>query len=195
MFRKDLLKIKHNDVNPYQGCALLSEPFLPDFYFQRSVVLLTHHTEDMDMGFVLNKKIEISLDELVYDIKPKGEIPVYLGGPLNRENLYYIHNLEFLPNSYKIKESLYLNGDFDLLKTFINTGNNLEGKVKFFFGYSSWEKEQLANEIKEDSWLVADVPNTDVLDLQELDIWKKSMKSLGGKYEYWTKFPKNPMLN
>lgn len=37
---KDIFKIKHNDLRPEKGKILISEPFLQDAYFQRSVVLL-----------------------------------------------------------------------------------------------------------------------------------------------------------
>ena len=49
---KNIFKITHNDVLPAQGSILISEPFLQDAYFQRSVVLLIEHTEHGSMGFV-----------------------------------------------------------------------------------------------------------------------------------------------
>ena len=55
----NIFKITHNDVLPAQGSILISEPFLQDAYFQRSVVLLVEHTQEGSMGFVLNKKTEL----------------------------------------------------------------------------------------------------------------------------------------
>ncbi|MDB9117428.1 YqgE/AlgH family protein [Parabacteroides merdae] len=58
----NIFKITHNDVLPAQGSILISEPFLQDAYFQRSVVLLVEHTQEGSMGFVLNKKTELSVN-------------------------------------------------------------------------------------------------------------------------------------
>ena len=66
----NIFKITHNDVLPAQGSILISEPFLQDAYFQRSVVLLVEHTQEGSMGFVLNKKTlylkSIPLEVLTY---------------------------------------------------------------------------------------------------------------------------------
>lgn len=39
----NIFKITHNNLLPAQGSILISEPFLQDAYFQRSVVLLVEH--------------------------------------------------------------------------------------------------------------------------------------------------------
>ena len=57
----DIFKITHNNVIPEKGHILISEPFLQDAYFQRSVVLLVEHDSKGSMGFVLNKKLEMLL--------------------------------------------------------------------------------------------------------------------------------------
>ena len=54
----NFFKIEHNDVLPEKGKVLVSEPFLQDAYFKRSVVLLTEHNEEGSLGFVLNNPIE-----------------------------------------------------------------------------------------------------------------------------------------
>ena len=46
---KNIFKITHNNLLPAQGSIRISEPFLQDAYFQRSVVLLVEHTDDGSM--------------------------------------------------------------------------------------------------------------------------------------------------
>ena len=58
----NIFKITHNNVLPEKGHILISEPFLQDVYFQRSVVLLVEHDKKGSMGFVLNKKLEMKLN-------------------------------------------------------------------------------------------------------------------------------------
>ena len=81
----NIFKITHNDVLPAQGSILISEPFLQDAYFQRSVVLLVEHTQEGSMGFVLNKKTELSVNTFFADLQGFPKMPIvfypFLGRP------------------------------------------------------------------------------------------------------------------
>lgn len=194
-YNEDVFKIEFNNVQPTKGCVLISEPFLQDAYFQRSVVYLIDHSELGSMGFVLNKELDINLSDLIGDIKCETKIPVFLGGPVSVETLFYIHTFSFIPESYKITDTLYLNGDFEFLKDYINSGGEIEGKIKFFFGYSGWEKNQLMEELKENSWMVGSVTDNEVLKSRDVKVWEHTLAKLGEKYKQWAKFPKDPTLN
>ena len=63
---------------------------------------------------------------------------------------------------------------------------------RFFTGYSGWSKEQLTNEINEDSWLISNI-NTKIFNKKNL--WKEVLKKKGGKHAMFTQFPENPSLN
>lgn len=190
-------RITHNDVLPTQGSLLISEPFLQDAYFQRSVVLLVEHMQEGSMGFVLNKKTELSVNTFFADLQESPEIPIYLGGPVSANRLFFIHSLGDLivPNSLKINDHLYFDGDFNALIRYIQNGHPVDGNVKFFLGYSGWQKGQLHNEIKQDSWVVIPESNRNVLLADGEGFWKESLESLGSRYEAWTRYPKEPSLN
>lgn len=64
-----------NDNVAEKGRILISEPFLEDHYFRRSIVYLTEHNEDGSLGFVLNKPLDMKLSEIVDDFPP-GDYPV-----------------------------------------------------------------------------------------------------------------------
>ena len=51
------------------GVLLIADPFLKDPNFMRTVVLLTEHREDGTIGFVLNRKYENTLDELLPEVE------------------------------------------------------------------------------------------------------------------------------
>ena len=57
----DFFKIEKN-LKPKKGRILISEPFLQDAYFRRSVILLTEHTSEGSVGFVLNKAAKININ-------------------------------------------------------------------------------------------------------------------------------------
>lgn len=193
----NIFKITHNNVLPAQGSILISEPFLQDAYFQRSVVLLVEHTQQGSMGFVVNKKTELVVNTFFPELNELPEIPIYLGGPMSPNRLFFIHSLGdlIIPDSVKINEHLYFDGSFDFLKRYILNGHSIEGKVKFFLGYSGWTEGQLAGEITKNSWVVSRASNRNVLQAEGEAFWKRSLESLGSQYETWTKYPKDPYLN
>lgn len=193
----NIFKITHNNVLPAQGSILISEPFLQDAYFQRSVVLLVEHTQQGSMGFVVNKKTELVVNTFFPELNELPEIPIYLGGPMSPNRLFFIHSLGdlIIPDSVKINEHLYFDGSFDSLKRYILNGHSIEGKVKFFLGYSGWTEGQLVGEITKNSWVVSRASNRNVLQAEGEAFWKRSLESLGSQYETWTKYPKDPYLN
>ena len=193
----NIFKIKHNNVLPGQGSILISEPFLQDAYFQRSVVLLVEHTQEGSMGFVLNKKTDLVVNTFFPELEQLPEMPIFLGGPVHSNRLFFIHSLGdlILPNAVKINEQLYFDGNFDALKRYILNGHSIEGKVKFFLGYSGWTEGQLVGEIARNSWIVGQPSNRSVLLADGESFWKRSLESMGSQYETWTKYPKDPYLN
>lgn len=193
----NIFKITHNNLLPAQGSILISEPFLQDAYFQRSVVLLVEHNMQGSMGFVLNKKTDLIVNTFFPELEEYPEIPIYLGGPVSANRLFFIHSLGDLivPDSVKIKDRLYFDGDFEALKRYIQNGHSIEGKVKFFLGYSGWTEGQLGNEISKNSWVVSHAAKENVLLADGESFWKNSLEQLGSNYEAWTKYPKDPYLN
>jgi putative transcriptional regulator len=193
-FNSDLFKIKHNNVAPKQGLILVSEPFSPDGIFNRSVILLVEHNEKGTVGFILNKPIKKNMSELS-DKFGKFDIKVSIGGPVENGNIYFIHTYgKKIPGSIKIKDNLYWGGDFKILQTLIEEKAIDDKKIRFFIGYSGWDKEQLLNEIKKDFWLVSDI-EVDTIMNYDTEIWSKAVSKLGKPYKIWQYFPENPNLN
>lgn len=193
---KDLFQITHNDVLPARGSILIAEPFLQDAYFQRSVVLLIEHNDEGSMGFVVNKKSGLVVNDFFPELENLPEIPIYLGGPVSGDRLFFIHTLGdvLIPGAEKIGDNLYFDGEFEALKRYILKGYPVEGRIKFFLGYSGWTEHQLKNEIERDSWVVSRVYEN----LFQADgdaFWNSSVVLLGGKYRTWVNYPKDPYYN
>lgn len=193
----NIFKITHNNLSPSKGNILIAEPFLQDAYFQRSVVLLTEHNTKGSMGFVLNKKLDLTVNTFFPELKNAAPIPIFLGGPICADKLFFIHTLdnEIVPESEKIGDALCFDGCFDSLKRYIASGGLIEGKAKFFLGYSGWEKNQLNNEIKQNSWVVSKESANNMLYAEDETFWKTTLSVLGGKYKNWINYPKEPYYN
>lgn len=194
---KNIFKITHNELLPGQGSILISEPFLQDAYFQRSVVLLVEHTAHGSMGFVLNKKTDLTVNSFFPDLENFPQMPIYLGGPVASNRLFFIHTLGdmLIPEAVKITDRLYFDGDFEVLKRYILNGHPVEGKIKFFLGYSGWTEGQLAHEIHRNSWVVSHDTQINFLQANDESLWKDALEVLGNNYKAWTNYPKDPYLN
>ncbi|MEN8817618.1 MAG: YqgE/AlgH family protein [Nonlabens sp.] len=184
------------NIAPERGNLLVSEPsIIGDDSFSRSVVLLTEYNTEGVVGFILNKPLDFTLDELIPGISLKLE--VYKGGPVETDNLYFLHNIpDLIPDSHLIENDIYWGGDFHSVSKLLNEGDITSDQIKFFLGYSGWDRNQLENELDSKSWVV--VENTDSKNLLSdnmHDIWKKEMKNLGGEYELWSNAPENPSYN
>ncbi|MFV0545970.1 MAG: YqgE/AlgH family protein [Bacteroides sp.] len=191
----NLFKIKTNNVLPSRGKILISEPFLADNMFGRSVVLLIDHTDDGSMGLILNKPYPLFLNDLIDDLTHLDLIPLYKGGPMAPDTLFYIHRLSHITGALPIEKGLYLNGNFEEIKNYLLEGNPSKGVIRFFLGYSGWESRQLSKELEEDTWLVSRSEQTFLMDTDIKEIWKEALISMGNKYKAWARFPQVPSLN
>lgn len=194
----DILKMKFDQPVPKVGDLLLAEPLMNDVAFQRSVVVLTVHSEELGfMGFVTNRCSNYTLNELVAEIETEKEIPIYIGGPVHHDRLYYIHTLgNLIPESIEVCNGLYVGGDFRAMIEYVNSGAQIEGKVRFFLGYSGWEKKQLENELSNFDWAVSKMrfPQR-LLTLDEEEAWRAEVSELDERYLLWLNCPSSTILN
>lgn len=181
-----------------KGDQLISHPsILGDYSFGRSVVLLTHSSfQEGFVGFVVNKKLSVSLSDLLPEVNVS--VPIYEGGPVENDNLYFIHGIEELAdNSIQISNGLYWGGDIEKIKDWLRTSKDPELYIRFFMGYSGWESGQLEQEIENGVWILDQdhENNNDLLFKKEELIWKEKIDQLGGKLSYWQNAPENPDHN
>ena len=182
--------------NPSQGKLRISEPALRDFYFGRSVVLLVEHTStEGTIGLILNKPIHLKLNQVVKEF-PENDFPLFLGGPVHPERLFYVHTLgNKVPGSIEIIPGLYWGGEIKKLMELISLNLISPKDVRFFIGYSGWEPMQLAREMEETSWVVTQCQLETVMSRQPEKLWSNMLKEMGNDYAIWANFPSDPILN
>jgi len=191
----DLFAILPEDKIPEKGKILISEPFLPDTFFNRSIVYLTDHTPQGSVGFILNKKLDLQVGAAIEGFEGWNE-NLSMGGPVAPDTLHYLHNLgDLIPNSVLVEGSIYWGGDIDTIKELIKTGKINQSQIRFFLGYSGWSAGQLERELKENSWVIAKVNSNIVLNNKNDDIWKRVLRSFKNKYRMWADFPDSPEMN
>ncbi len=188
-------KIETNNLAPQKGRILVAEPFLNDIYFKRSIVFITEHNDEGSIGFVLNKQVNMKIEEIISDF-PSFDGYISIGGPVNTNTVHYIHTIgDMLPNSVPVCGDICWGGDFDILKGMIKEGLVKKDQIRFFLGYSGWVPSQLDEELSQNSWLVADIEPEIIMNHNMINIWKEVLNSLGSKYKMWINSPDNPSLN
>ncbi len=179
-----------------KGNILYADPTLNnDLNFSRSVVILVEENNVGYVGFIINKKSIYSTLDLIPEIKENFEI--FDGGPVEKENLYFIHNVpDLIKNSIEIKENLYWGGNFEHVVELINKKKIKKNNIKFFLGYSGWNKDQLLNELETKSWIISEDEKLDEKTFNDcVYLWKDKLIELGGKYLIWSNSPDNPQHN
>jgi putative transcriptional regulator len=182
-------------TQPGPGVLLIADPFLKDPNFMRTVVFLTEHRDDGTIGFVLNRQYENTLDELIPEVEGY-KLPVYYGGPVQMNTIHFLHLYpEEIQGGVEVINGVFWGGDFEAVIRLINTGEVDPARIRFYIGYSGWSSGQLDNEMKEKTWLTADAARKLIFHPNAEEIWRDSLRHLGGEYEMMINFPIDPQLN
>lgn len=179
-----------------KGQLLLAEPsIIGDLSFNRSVILLADHNDEGSVGFILNKPLEYSINDLLPEIN--SSFKIYNGGPVEQDNLYFIHTVpELITDSIEISNGIFWGGDFELTKNLINEGKITKENIRFFLGYSGWSANQLETELNANSWIISvNKHQSGILKKSSTHFWKEKINELGGDYLIWSNAPENPVLN
>lgn len=187
--------IQHIDAIE-KGTILVSEPYLGDPNFERSVILITDINAEGYVGFVLNRPVlEITIQSVLSEFN-YNDNAVFVGGPVEQNMLHFIYRSQTpFSGSIEVAQGLYFGGDFDELKKMMDADGLKEEDIRFFIGYSGWEKGQLENEFKKGSWIMTKTDSPEIMSLEPTTLWRTVLKSLGGKYQMYSNYPVDPRLN
>jgi putative transcriptional regulator len=182
-------------VEPGPGILLIADPFLKDPNFLRTVVFLCDHKDGGSFGFVLNRKYENTLDELIPGLDDL-KLPVFYGGPVQMDTIHFLHQYaDEIPGGEEVIKGVYWGGDFEKVVEMLKNGTADPDKIRFYIGYSGWSDGQLNTELEEKSWLTVAGTRKLIFHRNYEEIWKDSLKQLGGDYEMMINFPIDPQLN
>mgnify|MGYP001796820763 CR=1 FL=1 len=183
-------------LKPKKGKLLVAEPTLTgDVSFNRSVVLLAEHNNEGSVGFILNKPLDYTINDLISEITVP--FKVFNGGPVELDNLYFIHKVPHLiQDSIEISDGIFWGGHFEKTVELINNETITAKDIRFFLGYSGWDSSQLDQELSSKSWIVVrNEYESGILEKSSNAFWKEKMVELGGDYLLWSNAPENPSLN
>ncbi len=182
------------------GTLLISQPFLGDPNFARSVILLCRdEPDDGSFGLVLNRLTSLTLGD-VLDLPPAAsaaaaDLPLYVGGPVEPNTLHYLHRRADLPGATNLGQEVYWGGNFELLLGLLVSGAVAGDEVRLFAGYSGWSAGQLAGEMQGQSWIRHSESAGKVFTLASDAFWREILREKGGRFKVLANYPLDPRLN
>ncbi|MBQ9554757.1 MAG: YqgE/AlgH family protein [Muribaculaceae bacterium] len=196
---QDIFNLNDEQPLPERGSLLVAKPTVDDFFFKRSLVLIVDPDEgDGAMGVVVNHYTGYNLRDIMPEIETVEEIPLFLGGPVGSQMMFFMHTLgpDIIPQSTLVGDGIYFGGDFEAIKSYLELGGPVDGRIKFIVGYSGWEKGQLTSEIKRHDWAVLNNCGPELLmgDGDD-DQWRDAVARFGDRYRLWLNLPRDPNCN
>lgn len=181
--------------NLSKGALLIAKPYLGDPNFERGVILLCDYNGQGSFGFVLNQVTDLYLGDVLDDTIYQ-DIPLHLGGPVEKNTLHFIHRKpDLISGGAEIMPNVFWGGDFDQVKTLLNINTLKPDDVRFFIGYSGWSGGQIEDELSQESWIITQTTSDFLFTTPPANFWREILKNMGGEYRSIAHYPIDPNLN
>jgi putative transcriptional regulator len=178
-----------------RGKLLLAGPTLKDPNFDRTVVLITEHTDEGAMGLVLNRPADAVVQDAVPDLAwvADGDDPVYVGGPVAPTGVIVLaewsdpahavvlvdEDLGFVPGDAE---------DTDALAAAIR-------RARVYAGHAGWGPGQLEEELAEEAWIVEAPLREELFSAEPEGLWAAVLRRKGREFALLSTMPPDPSMN
>jgi putative transcriptional regulator len=178
-----------------RGQLLIASPALQDPNFDRTVVLITEHTEDGAMGLVLNRPSTAAVDEAVPElvwVAPAGDI-VFVGGPVAPEGVIVLAEWDDPDQAVVLVEP-----DLGFVPGDADDGDELAAAVRrarVYAGHAGWGPGQLEAELAEEAWIVETPQREELFSEDPEGLWAAVLRRKGREFALLSTMPPDPSLN
>ena len=166
------------------GQFLIAMPALADPFFARTLVFVCEHNERGALGIIVNRPLDLSLENLYERLDLKLEkdgfagLPVYFGGPVQTDRGFVLHRpIGHWQSTLRVTAEIGLTSSRDILSAVAQLGEPAEILVSL--GYAGWEAGQLEQELADNAWLTIDAAPGLVFELPPEDRLGAAMQKLG----------------
>lgn len=175
-----------NSETNLTGSILVSHPSLRDPQFRRTILFLSHHSEEEGAtGLVLNRPLDQELAQLP-GLPP---VPVFYGGPVEADRIL-LASLQWRDHPTVVAFRAFVG----------RTGEELIEEdwlhgLRAFAGYAGWRSGQLEGEIAEHAWIVIP-PTREIVEMPcPDDAWRNIMRRSGPMMHLLAEAPDHPEKN
>ena len=180
------------------GTFLIASPMLKDPNFVHTVVLLCEHNDQGSMGLVVNRRSGVQLPDVLEGIAPEPvpALPLYLGGPVERQALLVLHRLAIpVPGAHPVAGGISIGGNMEVILRHAVDSAESNPQIRFYAGYAGWGAGQLDAELAIGSWITCQALPEHVFDGDDEGLWSRVLKSLGSDYARLATMPPDPRVN
>jgi len=183
----------HVELTP--GTLAISAPMMKDPNFRRTVVLIcAHRPGEGSFGLILNRELDMHLGDVLegsFNFDPS----LYLGGPVQRESLHYLHTRpDDIVGGKSLPGDVTWGGNFEHVQQMAQNGDLSPADLRFFLGYAGWGPGQFEEEL-DDAWILAPNAAHLVFEVNPEDLWRTTLRRMGGEYAVLANFPDDPRMN
>jgi putative transcriptional regulator len=182
-------------MDSLRGKLLLAGPTLKDPNFDRSVVLITEHTEEGAMGLVLNRPAEVIVEDVVPDLAwvADGEEPVFVGGPVAPTGVIVL--AEWLDPAQAV---VLVEDDLGFVPGDAEDTDSVAAAIRrarVYAGHSGWGPGQLEEELAEEAWIVEAPLREELFSAEPEGLWAAVLRRMGREFALLSTMPPDPSLN
>lgn len=163
---------------------LIAMPNLRDPNFEHTVTYICEHNENGAMGIVVNRPIDIEIQEVFEQMGiPTSEenvarVPIFLGGPVEEQRGFVLHTGDGdWDSSLKVNDNLSVTTSKDILEAMAKGEGPDQALIAL--GYAGWQGGQLEREISENAWLSVPATQSILFDLAPGKRWQAAAGLLG----------------
>jgi putative transcriptional regulator len=174
-----------------QGKLLIADPSLRDGTFNKSVILLTHHTADQGAtGLIINHPTGMKVGNYLSgeEFAPLQQIAVHQGGPVSHDQLTF--------SSFWWSKKLGLRWALRISAEEAAEHAHRPGRiVRAFIGYSGWSPGQLEGELRRVSWFPVNAQPDLLGNAHDPTLWSLLMRRMSPLHRILAEAPEDPLLN
>jgi putative transcriptional regulator len=166
------------------GHFLIAMPAMADPYFAKSVAYICEHNEHGALGVIINRPIEMTLQELLDQVGIEmqdnafAEYPVHFGGPVQVDRGFVLHQpAGEWQSTITVSGETALTTSKDILEAVARGAG--PSKLLLSLGYSGWSPGQLEQEISQNAWLTVAADDSIVFDIPASEKLVAAMHLLG----------------
>ncbi|MGD0664267.1 MAG: YqgE/AlgH family protein [Rhabdochlamydiaceae bacterium] len=179
-----------------KGSLLLASPDIDTGLYFRGVILLCEHGPSGSFGLLVNKPLEVEIPEDIINLKdiPNPRVQVRAGGPLQPNQMMLLHTKPLEgEQTLKICDGVFLGGDIQFLQEAM--ADTSGPAVRLCFGFCGWGPGQLEREFLTGLWFLQPATPEAVFDTPPDQLWRSTLRQMGGKYATLSMIPDDLSLN
>ena len=162
------------------GKILIASPLMDDEYFKGSVIYICSHDEENAIGVMVNRvfgEIDLKAGNEGEEAHSEHRFPLNNGGPVSPDKLVI---LSVKKNYYRRFNTNPVVTIYTELNDFypLYASGKLSKKFMIAQGITAWESPQLAEEVGQNFWLVADTTRETLFTSSDKK-WEKELKKMG----------------